>query len=176
VLSLRLALTIGLYNVEGAELVSSHLDVLTGTDDERHFQRLHSPSEPVIAEVSARCTKPVIRHGALKALNHYIVGGVVDAGYRGDLPTKLTCLMAMDHLLNSSEMGRSLPDQLRFSRTARVLQFLNALITPRSGNNFCEMLRGIPPLKIFRLVRSMSKNRNYRRFFNGYVQIRHCHP
>ena len=37
VLSPRLALTIGPYNVEAAELVASHLAVLGGTDDEASF-------------------------------------------------------------------------------------------------------------------------------------------
>jgi hypothetical protein len=57
VLSPRLALTIGPYNVEAAELVVSHLAVLGGTDDEGHFLRTYYPSEPFLAAVSALCTK-----------------------------------------------------------------------------------------------------------------------
>ena len=139
----------------------------------RHFLRIHYPSEPLLAEVSALCTKSVGWHGPLKALNHYIIGGVVDAGFRGELLTKLTCLMAMDHLLNSSEMGRLPPDQLRFSRTVRVSQFLNALITPRTGNKFCEMLRGVTPDKPFPFGTLNVEELKLKTFLDGYVFFNH---
>ena len=146
VLAPRLALTIGPYNIEAGELVASHLAVLGGTDRERHFLRTYYPGEPFLAAVSAICTRHTGWHGPLKALNHFVMGGVVDAGFRGELLTKVTCLMAMDHLLNSPEMDCLPSDQLRFSRAVKVSQFLNALVTPRTGNNtFCETLRGVTP-------------------------------
>ena len=60
------------------------------------------------------------------------MGVVVEAGFRGELLTKVTCLMAMDYLLNSAEMDPLSSDQLRFSRVVTVSQFLNASIVPRN--------------------------------------------
>jgi hypothetical protein len=54
VLAPRLALTIGPYTLEASELIASRLVVLTRTDEERHFLRTVYPSEPILAEVSAR--------------------------------------------------------------------------------------------------------------------------
>ena len=173
VLSPRLALTIGPYNVEAAELVASHLAVLGGTDDERHFLRTYYPSEPFLAAVSALCTKSRGWHGSLKALNHYVMGGVVEAGFRGELLTKLTCLMAMDHLLNSKEMDPLPLDQLRFSRVVRVSQFLNALITPRTGNTFCEMLHGVKPNEPFPSGTLNVDESKLQTFLRGYIFFNH---
>ena len=173
VLSPRLALTIGPYNVEAAELVASHLAVLGGTDDERHFLRIYYPSEPFLAAVSALCTKSRGWHGPLKALNHYVMGGVVEAGFRGELLTKLTCLMAMDYLLNSKEMDPLPPDQLRFSRVVRVSQFLNALITPRTGNTFCDMLHGVKRNEPFPSGTLNVDESKLQTFLSGYVFFNH---
>jgi hypothetical protein len=173
VLSPRLALTIGPYNIEAAELVASHLAVLGGTDDERHFLRTYYPSEPFLASVSALCTKSRGWHGPLKALNHYVMGGVVEAGFRGELLTKLTCLMAMDYLLNSEEMDPLPLDQLRFARAVRVSQFLNALITPRTGNTFCKMLHGVTPNEPFPFGTLNVDESKLQTFLSGYVFFNH---
>ena len=168
-----MALTIGPYNVEAAELVASHLAVLSGTDDERHFLRTCYPSEPFLAEVSAICTRATGWHGPLRALSHYIMGGVVEAGFHGELLTKVTCLMAMDYLLNSTEMDALPSDQLRFSRVVKVSQFLNALITPRTGNTFCEMLHGIIPNQSIPLGTLNVDHSKLQMFLNGNVFFNH---
>jgi len=175
VLAPRLALTIGPYNIEAGELVKNHLAVLGGTDDERQFLRTYYPSEPFLGEVSAICTRATGWHGSLKALNHYVMGGVVEAGFRGELLTKLTCLMAMDHLLNSPEMESFHSDQLRFSRAVKVSEFLNALITPRTGTGtlFCDMLHGVPPNHSFPLGTLNVDHSKLQTFLNGKVFFNH---
>ena len=94
-------MTIGPYTLEASELIASHLAVLTRTDDERHFLRTVYPSEPLLAEVSARLTHRYGWAHPLSALVHYIEGRIVEAGFRGELITKIICLMAMDEALSS---------------------------------------------------------------------------
>ena len=175
VLAPRLALTIGPYNVEAAELVASDLAVLGGTDDERHFLRMYYPSEPFLGEVSAICTRATGWHGSLKALNHYVMGGVVEAEFRGELLTKITCLMAMDCLLNSPEMESLPSDQLCFSRAVKVLGFLNALVTSRTGTGtrFCDMLHGVTPNCGFPFGTLNVDHSKLQTFLNGKVFFNH---
>lgn len=123
----RLALTIGPYNVEAAEAVASHLAVLVGTDSDRHSLKCIYPSEPVLAQVSAQYTRDVGWSKPLKDLKHYVMTGVVDAGFRGELLTKLTCLMAMDTIQMTTPLEEG---YLRFARAVRAKDFLDALISP----------------------------------------------
>ena len=92
----RLALTVGPFTDEASEVVSSHLAVLLHTDSGRHFLRTFYPSEPVLAEASAVITASVGWDVLLKGLYHQIQNGIVSLGYRGELLTKVLCLMAMD--------------------------------------------------------------------------------
>lgn len=86
---------------EASQLVASHLAVLTQTDKDRYFLRTIYPSEPLLAESSAELTHKYGWDLPLGALCEYVRSGVVEAGYRGELLTKIICLMAMDDALNS---------------------------------------------------------------------------
>jgi hypothetical protein len=137
----RLALTIGAYTLESSELIASHLAILTRTDDERHFFRMVYPSEPLVAEVSAQLTHDNGWGHPLSALVHYVKGGIVCAGFKGELVTKIVCLMAMDKALSSIDTPE---DQWTFSRPVLVSQFLNHLIVPlHNHSTFCEGLHGV---------------------------------
>lgn len=54
ILCSRLALTVGPLTKEGSELVASYLTILTRIDQDRHFVATAYPSEPIVAEASAR--------------------------------------------------------------------------------------------------------------------------
>src|ERR1700738_1805767 len=103
VLAPRLALTIGPYTVEASELIASHLATLTRSDNKRHFLRTVYPSEPILAEASAWLTDKYGWANPLSALIHYVHGGIVEAGFRGELLTKIVCLMAMDKSLSQND-------------------------------------------------------------------------
>jgi hypothetical protein len=81
-------LTIGPYSAEAAELISSHLAILTAPDDERHFLRTLYPSEPILAETSARLLHENGWAHPLHALTHYVHGGIVEGGFKGELINK----------------------------------------------------------------------------------------
>ena len=129
VLAPRLALTIGPYASEASELITSHLAVLTRTDDERHLRTVY-PSEPILAEASARLTHIYGWASPLSALVHYVQGGIVEARFGGELITKIVCLIAMDNALSQIPIP---PDRWRFSRPIPVSDFLDHLIIPLHG-------------------------------------------
>jgi hypothetical protein len=52
-----------------------------------------------VAEVSAQLTYANDWASPLSALVHYVHGGIVEAGFKGELITKIVCLMAMDKAL-----------------------------------------------------------------------------
>jgi hypothetical protein len=142
VLAPRLALTIGPYSQEAAESIASHLGVLSKTDADRHFIRTVYPSEPVIMEASADLCKTYGWARPLHALQHYVKGGVVDAGFRGELLTKIMCLMAMDTALRNAPS----PGRWQFSRPIKVATFLDHLIiSPSEGTQFSDYLRELLP-------------------------------
>jgi hypothetical protein len=144
VLAPRLALTIGPYTLEASELIASHLAVLTRTDDQRHFLRTVYPSEPILAEVSAQLTDTHGWANPLSALVHYIRGGIVGAGFKGELITKIVCLMAMDKALSQIPVPEN---QRQYSRPISVSDFLNHLIVPLRGySKFSEGLKGVQDL------------------------------
>jgi hypothetical protein len=128
----RLAVTIGPYNIEAAEAIASHLAVLVGTDNDRHCLKCMYPSEPILSQVSAQYTREIGWSKPLQALKHYVMTGIVDAGFPGELLTKLTCLLAMDtiHLTTAPAEGYG-----KFTRAVRVRDFLDALISPVGTDN-----------------------------------------
>ena len=99
VLAPRLALTARPFTSEAAQMVSSHLAVLLRTDKERHFLQTFYPSEPILAEASAAITKTIGWAPLVRALYDQIQNGIVSAGFRGELLTKVLLLMAMDDTL-----------------------------------------------------------------------------
>src|SRR5207249_1709773 len=90
-----------------------------------HFMRTIYPSEPVLAEASAELTDKLGWGLPLCTLCEYVRSGIVEAGYRGELLTKIICLMAMDDALNSIPTQSH---QWKFSRPVSVSAFLNHLI------------------------------------------------
>ena len=99
------------------------------------------PSEPILAQVSAHLTKEYGWDSPLCALHHYVQGGIVEGGYRGELLTKIVCLMAMDTALTTITPPAG---QWPFARPITVSQFLNSLIVPlRNHNTFTEGLHGV---------------------------------
>jgi hypothetical protein len=126
VLAPRLALTAGPYSLEASEIIASHMAVLMKTDEDRHFLRTAYPSEPILAEASASLTAEYGWGKPLRALHHFIQTGIVDAGFRGELLTKIVCLMAVD-----KANGLKVYDpftQWEYSRPLPVSEFLNQLI------------------------------------------------
>jgi len=175
VLAPRLALTIGPYTLEASELIASHLAVLTRTDDERHFLRTVYPSEPILAEVSAGLTHEHGWASPLSALVHYVKGGIVDAGFRGELITKIVCLMAMDRALSQIPLP---PNRWLFSRPIPVSDFLDHLIVPLQGYlTFSEGLKGvqdrdnIPPGTLNIDDEKLQRFLRGRVFFNHFIRV-----
>ena len=171
ILAPRLALTIGPYTLEAPELVASHLGVVTRTDDERRFLRIVYPSEPVLAEASARLTHLYGWANPLSALVHYVKGGIVETGFRGELITKIVCLMAMDEALRSISISEN---RWQFSQPILVSHFLNHLIVPLQGySTFSEGLRGVQdPDNILHGTVNVNDEK-LQRFLNGYVFFNH---
>jgi hypothetical protein len=130
VLAPRICLTAGAYSIEASELIASHMAVLMRTDEHRHYLRMFYPSEPLLAEGAARLLLSYGWSQSLRALEHYVQTGVMDAGFRGELLTKIICLMAMDeaHILTKTTIFK--PDKFfQFSRPVPVSDFLNHLIS-----------------------------------------------
>ena len=162
VLAARLAIPVGPYSVEAAELVSSHLAVLIKTDEDRHFLRVGYPSEPIVAEAAAQTTLRAGWAPLIRALYHYLQNGVVSAGYRGELLTKVLCLMAMD---DTTRLELPLPTCLGQSRPVKVRDFLdNLLAAPHGFESFSAALND----------KDLQTDRTEReRFLNGYVFFNH---
>jgi len=126
VLATRLALAVGPFTAEATHVVASHLAVLLSTDQDRHFVQTFYPSEPILAEASAMITSEKGWVFALRSLVHLVQNGIVDAGYRGELLSKVLCLMAVDDSKKEPD-----PDSLRWihSRPVKVRDFLDSWLT-----------------------------------------------
>ena len=125
ILAPRLSITAGPWLLEAAEMISSHLAVLMRTDEDRHFLRIAYPSEPIVAEASAQMTKKMGWGQVLKALFTSVQTGVVDAGFRGELLSKIMCLIAIDQSQQPRENNK-----WDFTRPVKVSLFLNNFIQP----------------------------------------------
>jgi hypothetical protein len=167
ILAVRLSLTVGPFSTEAAEVVSSHLAVLLKTDDDRHFLRTYYPSEPILAEASAQCTSSIGWSYPLKALYHQMQNGIVDAGYRGELLSKILCLMAMD------DTPKPFPEKVptdalpyfQHTQPVKVKVFLNKWLAAPSGKGqFTDALYE-------KNIRTDSDE--LERFLNGYVFFNH---
>ena len=171
VLGPRLALTIGPMSSEASQLIASHLAVLTQTDKNRHFLRTIYPSEPLLAEASAELTNDYGWALPLCALCEYVRSGIVEAGYRGELLTKIMCLMAMDNALNS--ISTPSRHQWKFSRPVSVSAFLNHLIVP--PENFPTFTKYIQTVESRDKLenKDLIKHAELRHFLGGYVFFNH---
>src|SRR5204862_2126098 len=120
VLAPRICLTAGPYTLEASELVTSHMAVLMKTDKDRHFLRMFYPSEPMLAEAAANLLTTFGWSKPLQALQHYVQTGIVDAGFRGELLTKIVCLMAVDEVNNLTRTEPQANQLFPYSRPIRV--------------------------------------------------------
>jgi hypothetical protein len=171
VLAPRLAITVGPSTVEASEVIASHLACLTRTDGNRHFLRIAYPSEPILAHVSAMLTRQFGWDSPLKALNYYVKGGIVEAGFRGELLTKIVCLIAMDKALATIPTPSS---QWSFARPITTSQFLNSLIVPlHQCNSFAEGLHGVIPGQDVTANTLNVDDKRLRDFLAGYVFFNH---
>ena len=104
VIAPRLLLAAGPYALEAAEIVASQMAVLLKLDEDHHFLSLMYSSEPILAEASARLTAANGWSQPRRALNHFIGSGIIDAGFRGELLTKIVYLMAVDMALSRRKL------------------------------------------------------------------------
>ena len=125
ILAPRLALTTNPYLREAAEIIASHLAILMRTDKDRHFLRSAYASEPIIAEASAQITREKGWGQVLRALHTNVQTGIVEGGFRGELLSKILCLMAVD----KSQPDRTL-GTWEFTRPVKVSDFLNNFLQP----------------------------------------------
>ena len=126
VLARRLAITAGPYFPESSELIANHMAVLMKPDED--FLRSTYPSEPILAEASARLTASYGWGKPLRALNHYVQTGIIDsAGFPGELLTKLVCLMATDRVQHSIPYDPF--TEWQYTRPIPVSRFLSSLVT-----------------------------------------------
>jgi hypothetical protein len=106
-LAVRLAIAAGPSTIEAGELVASHLAVLVSAETEHPFLKIGYPSEPILATAAALHLQTTGWDRPLMALCKYIDSSVVDAGFRGELLTKVICLLTMDQLLDTLQPQKS---------------------------------------------------------------------
>ena len=106
-LAVRLAIAAGPSTIEAGELVASHLAVLLSAETEHPFLKIGYPSEPILATVAALHLQTTGWDRPLMSLCNYIDSSVVDAGFRGELLTKIICLLTMDELLDTLQPQKS---------------------------------------------------------------------
>jgi hypothetical protein len=166
VLAPRLALTAGPFTSEAVQMVSSHLAVLLRTDNERHFLQTFYPSEPILAEASAAITKYIGWAPLVRALYDQIQNGIVSAGFRGELLTKILLLMAMDDTLKP-DLGDEESPYWEHTQPVKVKDFLdNWLAPPNSYRSFCHAISETADLKLF-------SEDELKRFMNSHIFFTH---
>ena len=106
-LAVRLDIAAGPFTIEAGELVASHLAVLIGVNTDRSFLNIAYPSEPILAATAAEHIEVIGWGRPLMVLCKYIDSSVVDAGFRGELLTKVVCLIAMDEVIHASQPRKS---------------------------------------------------------------------
>jgi len=162
-LAIRLALNISPFSVEAGQVISSHLAVLLKTDKHRHFLRTYYPSEPILAEASAQIMNNVGWHKFLQTLCGHVENGIVPAGYRGELLSKVLCLMAMD------DTPKPLPATMgspywTYTQPVKVRDFLDNWLTPPDDDEttFTDAL-----------LSEWAHLEEVNRFLDGYVFFNH---
>jgi len=101
VLAPRLILAPGPLTEEASEMVASHLAVLFDTQPTvgtRKILRTVYPSEPILAEASAFLTGYYGWGPPIRALCESLQLNILVSGYRGELLSKIICLMTADRV------------------------------------------------------------------------------
>ena len=167
-LAVRLSLIIGPFYAEAGELISSHMAVLLGIDG--HFLRTSYPSEPILAEASAHIMADVGWDNVLKALYYHVQNGIVNPSYRGELLSKVLCLMAMD---DSPKPFPSKNEDAHWKRTqpVKVRDFLDCLVAaPKGRESFSHALFSN---HLYTDQKELERFLNGYVFFNHFVQVEH---
>lgn len=182
-LAVRLGITAGPSGPEAGELVASHLGVLVDVHVERPFLQVQYPSEPILAAVAALHLQVTGWDRPLMALCKYIDSSVVDAGFRGELLSKIVCLLAMDELLDirypmspssspppehrpRSEIRP--PNYWRYARPVKVRDYLDSLLVPPEGHESFSAA-------LFSKYQTLETPEDkIHRFLNGWVFFNHC--
>ena len=160
----RLDITAGPWTTEAEDLVASHLAVVVNTDHERQFIRIGYPSEPIVAQAAAHRTAEIGWSLPLLALRDYVNSAVVSAGFRGELLTKVVCLMAADIASKSSPVC---PTEWTYMRPVKVSTFLDELfVAPGNYTSFSDAVRQSD-------VEHSVDQTKLERFLNGYVFFNH---
>jgi len=164
VLTPRLAVTAGPYTREAAEQVASHLAIVVGTDHHRHFLSTTYPSEPIVAAASANLIQGTYGWAnALSVLASYIQTGIVDVGFRGELLTKILCLMAVDKSMSASASAWPASTYWQYAIPVKVSVFLDNLIAPHpTFKSFTDAIHASP-----------LNDERINRFLDGYVFFNH---
>ena len=162
VLAPRLAITAGPYTREAAETVASHLAIVVNADHHRHFLKTVYPSEPIVAAAAASLTEQMNGWtNTLCALTSYIQTGIVDAGFRGELLTKILCLMAVDESMRDVVLHSS--NYWQYAVPVKVSVFLDNLITaPPNFKSFTDAIRA-----------TSINDERLNRFLDGHVFFNH---
>src|SRR5208282_4591023 len=145
-------------------IIASHLAILMRTDKDRHFLRSAYASEPILAEASAKMIQEKGWGYVLRTLYRNIQTGIVEGGFRGELLSKILCLMAVD---------KSQPDRTRetwqFTRPVKVSDFLDNFIQPPDVGKFSSITTVIEEhAKAFKIDSVLID-----RFLNGHVFFNH---
>ena len=106
-LAVRLDIAAGPFTIEAGELVASHLAVLIDVNTDRSFLKTAYPSEPILAATAAEHIEVIGWDRPLMVLCKYIDSSVVAAGFRGELLTKVVCLIAMDEVICALQPRKS---------------------------------------------------------------------
>ena len=166
VLSPRLALAAGPFSSEAVEMVSSHLAVVLRSDEDRHFINTYYPSEPILGEASAVIMKSVGWGSHLRALYQHMKNGIVTAGYRGELLSKVLCLMAMDDTPKPLPTNSKSP-YWKHTQPVKVRDFLDSwLAPPGKYPSFSAALCDTPDLNLIDM-------KEFQRFLDGHVFFNH---
>jgi hypothetical protein len=174
VLAPRICITAGPYTLEASELVASHMAVLMKTDEDRHFLRIFYPSEPMLAEGAANLLTTYGWSKPLQALQHYIQTGIIEGGFRGELLTKIICLMAVDEVNFLTKKEAEKDGMFPFSRPVRVSDFLNHLISLDGISNKPKNCSAKSVTEYILANTHQDINRaKLKRFLSGYVFFTH---
>ena len=135
-LVLRLDIAARPSTIEAGELVASHLAVLVSAETEHRFLKIGYPSKPILATVAALHLQTTGWDRPLMALCNYIDSSVVDAGFRGELLTKVICLLTMDELLDTLQPRKSLKSSpMKDSRSQQEHQSRASGAPPRPSSS-----------------------------------------
>ncbi|CAG8831877.1 11791_t:CDS:1, partial [Gigaspora margarita] len=112
-----------------SHLVAGYMHLCLNISDDREYVVTSMPTEPVLAEASARIMNdPTVRLAELiNQLSSALKKGVVEAGYRGELTARLLLLKAWDNCIQKKHPGsRDIGND--YSHFMTINEFLKSLL------------------------------------------------